>query len=166
MVVAFAATTLDTSMRLQRFILAEIGHSYRLPALQSPNLGTVLSFAACAALAFLANPDDPGAGGMILWPLFGTTNQLIAGLSLLVMTLLLHRWGRNYLVALVPFLFVTSVTAWAMLINLGHFLAAGNYLLTILGGTILALNAWILLEGVAAIRRERTGADASVRDPT
>ena len=83
----------------------------------------------CAALAFLADPSNPGAGGMILWPLFGTTNQLTAGLSLLVLTLILWRWGRNYLVALIPLIFIVVMTMSAMVLSIIDFVNQGNLLL-------------------------------------
>ncbi|HJO35301.1 MAG TPA: carbon starvation CstA 5TM domain-containing protein, partial [Gammaproteobacteria bacterium] len=149
-----AATTLDTSMRLQRFILAEIGAEYRLPALQNANLATVVTFVSCAALAFLADPANPGGGGMVLWPLFGTTNQLTAGLSLLVLTLLLRQLGRNYLLTLVPFVFVATITAWSMCLNVLGFVATGNGLLVVIGVLILILNLWLLAEGLIALRQQ------------
>ncbi|XOZ34661.1 carbon starvation protein A [Halomonadaceae bacterium KBTZ08] len=155
MVVAFAATTLDTSMRLQRFILGEIGRQYRLPALGNINFATVLVFLSCAALAFFADPSNPGAGGMVLWPLFGTTNQLTAGLSLLVLTLILWHLGRPIIYSLVPFLFVGVMTAWSMIINIGNFLRDGNMLLVVIGGLIFVLNIWLVLEGVNAVRQKR-----------
>ncbi len=152
MVVCFAATTLDTSMRLQRFILAEIGRDYRLSALSNVNLATLITFVSCAALAFGADPDNPGRGGMVLWPLFGTTNQLTAGLSLLVITLLLWKLRRPVVYTLVPFLLVAVMTASAMLYNLSSYLNAGNWLMLLLGGVIFALNIWLLLEGALAAR--------------
>ncbi|WP_111640661.1 carbon starvation CstA family protein [Marinimicrobium alkaliphilum] len=155
MVVCFAATTLDTSMRLQRFILAEIGRDYRMPALTNVNIATFVTFVSCAALAFLADPDNPGGGGMMLWPLFGTTNQLMAGLSLLVVTLLLWHLRRPVRYTLIPFLFVASMTASAMLYNLSMYLAAGNWMLLCLGGIIFCLNIWLILEGAAAALRLR-----------
>ncbi len=158
MVVAFAATTLDTSMRLQRFILAEIGRQYRLPALQNINFATVLVFLCCAGLAFFADPDNPGAGGMVLWPLFGTTNQLTAGLSLLMLSLIFWYTGRPFLYTLIPFLFVATMTTWSMIINVGTFFAAGNMLLTFVGGLILILNIWLILEGVLAVRHHKEAA--------
>lgn len=156
MVVAFAATTLDTSMRLQRFILAEIGRDYRLPVLSNVNVATVVTFLLCAGLAFGADPDNPGGGGMVLWPLFGTTNQLTAGLSLLVVTLLLRRLQRPLLFTLLPFAFIATMTTWAMVVNLSRYLADGNWLLTGVGGIIFCLNIWLILEGMLAFRR-RTG---------
>jgi len=159
MVVAFAATTLDTSMRLQRFILGEIGRQYRLPALSNINIATVVVFLCCAALAFFADPSNPGAGGMVLWPLFGTTNQLTAGLSLLVLTLILWHLKRNYMLTLVPCLFVGVMTAWSMLINIGNYLSDGNMMLTLVGGLILVLNIWLILEGLLAINKQRKPGD-------
>ncbi|MCP1726277.1 carbon starvation protein [Natronospira proteinivora] len=155
MVVAFAATTLDTSMRLQRFILAEIGRDYRLPALANVNIATGITFLACVGLAFGADPDNPGGGGMVLWPLFGTTNQLTAGLSFLVLSLILARLGRPVIYTLLPFLFVASMTTWAMLHNLSTYLADENWLLLLIGSMIFSLNIWLILEGAAAARRLR-----------
>jgi carbon starvation protein len=152
MVVAFAATTLDTSMRLQRFILAEIGRQYRMPLFQNINFATVFVFACCVALAFFADPDNPGAGGMILWPLFGTTNQLTAGLSLLILSLILWYTGRPVIYTVLPFLLVATMTTWSMVINVGNFFAQGNFLLTFIGGIILVLNVWLILEGLLAVR--------------
>ncbi len=159
MVVCFAATSLDTSMRLQRFVLAELGRQYRVPVLANINFTTALVFVLCVTLAFFADPERPGQGGMILWPLFGTTNQLTAALSLLILTLIFWYTKRPYLLTLIPFLFVATVTTWAMFINVGNYLAQGNLLLTGIGGLLLALNIWLILEGVAAIRRPRQADD-------
>lgn len=155
MIIAFAATTLDTSMRLQRFILSEIGEQYHISVLKNANVATLLAFLTCVLLAFFADPSNPGAGGMILWPLFGTTNQLTAGLSLIVLTLILWRLKRNYLVSLIPMIVIVAMTTSSMLINIGSYIKAGNTLLVIVGSIILVLNIWLILEGIAAARREK-----------
>ena len=154
LVVAFAATTLDTSMRLQRFILAEIGTHYRMPALGNRNIATAFVFLSCVALAFAGDPDNPGAGGMVLWPLFGTTNQLTAALSLLVVTLILKRLKRGFIYTLIPFLFIAVMTTWAMTLNIASFVEQGEWHLLIIGGVILVFAVWLILEGFAAAHRE------------
>lgn len=159
MVVCFAATSLDTSMRLQRFVLAELGTQYRLPWLTNINFATLFVFILCMALAFFADPERPGQGGMILWPLFGTTNQLTAALSLLILSIIFWHSQRPVWLTLIPFLFVATVTTWSMFINIGNYMAQGNLLLTAVGGMLLALNVWLLLEGVAALRRPQESAD-------
>ncbi len=155
MIVAFAATTLDTSMRLQRFILSEIGEQYRIQPLKNANFSTFIAFISCVALAFLADPANPGAGGMVLWPLFGTTNQLTAGISLLVITIFLWRLGRNYVYSLVPLIVVVTATTASMMINISNYIQEGNTMLVIVGTIILALNIWLILEGIITVRREQ-----------
>ena len=159
MVVAFAATTLDTSMRLQRFILSEIGEQYNVPFLKNINFSTVLVFLTCVALAFLADPSNPGSGGMVLWPLFGTTNQLTAGLSLIVLALLLWRMGRRVVYVVIPLVFVVTMTTASMVYNIMSYVQQGNILLVVVGTLILALNVWLILEGILAARRESNRPD-------
>src|SRR5690606_8960480 len=159
MVVAFAATTLDTSMRLQRFILSEIGEQYNVPFLKNMNFSTVLVFLTCVALAFLADPSNPGSGGMVLWPLFGTTNQLTAGLSLIVLALLLWRMGRPVVYVVIPLVFVVTMTTASMVYNIMSYVQQGNILLVVVGTLVLALNVWLILEGMLAARRESNRPD-------
>lgn len=153
MVVAFAATSLDTCFRVQRFITEEIGDSYRIHFLTNKNVATVLTLLTTFLLAFFADPSRPGEGGMILWPLFGTTNQMTAALSLLLLTLILWRLGRNSLVAFIPFLFIAVITTWSLVINIFTFIGQGNVLLFIIGVVILAINIWMILEGFFTYRR-------------
>ena len=95
MAVLFAGTTMDAGVRLQRYIIQEWGTIYRIPALQNGYLATLLAVAACVTLAFGAGGAD-GQGGMLIWPLFGTTNQLLAGLTLLVISVMLVKLRRRY----------------------------------------------------------------------
>lgn len=92
---------------------------------------------------------------MVLWPLFGTTNQLTAGLSLLIITIILWRLGRKFIYALIPLIVVVTATSTSMVINISTYLQEGNALLVIVGTIIFALNIWLILEGIAAVRRER-----------
>jgi carbon starvation protein len=149
-VISFAATTLDTSVRLQRYIIAELGIEYRVKAVQNRWVATLIAVVSCGLLALGL---DRGAGGMRLWPLFGTTNQLLAGLSLLVLTLYLLKLGRRAWVTAIPMVFLLFMTTWAMLLNLARFAEDDQVLLTAVGGAILVLELWLLFEGVVAFRR-------------
>ncbi|MEX2479218.1 MAG: carbon starvation protein A [Gracilimonas sp.] len=94
-VISFAATTLDTSVRLMRYILNELGEEYKVKPLTKVHTSTLIAVGASAALVLL--PEGPrglGSGGYLLWPLFGTSNQLLAGISLLLVTIWLKRHGR------------------------------------------------------------------------
>ncbi|MDT8436463.1 MAG: carbon starvation protein A, partial [Gemmatimonadota bacterium] len=54
---------------------------------------------------------------------------------------------------LVPMAFVLAMTTWAMVLNLGAYLRERQTLLLVVGGAIFVLELWLLLEGVAAVRR-------------
>jgi carbon starvation protein len=151
-VISFAATTLDTSIRLQRYIIAELGAEYRVKSVQNRWVATFIAVSCCALLALGL---DRGAGGMRLWPLFGTTNQLLAGLSLLILTLFLFRLQRRVWVTAIPMAFLLFMTTWAMVLNLRRFFGESQMLLLMVGGAIFILEIWLLFEAVAALRRVR-----------
>jgi carbon starvation protein len=151
-VISFAATTLDTSVRLQRYIIGELGVEYRVKLVQNRWVATLIAVVACALLALGL---DRGAGGMRIWPLFGTTNQLLAGLSLLIITLFLFRQRRAVWVTIIPMTFLLVMTTWAMILNLRRFAGESQTLLLVVGGAIFVLEIWLLFEAVAAIRRVR-----------
>ncbi len=149
-VISFAATSLDTSVRLQRYIISELGVQYRVKILQNRWLATLV---AVGSSALLALGLDRGAGGMRIWPLFGTTNQLLAGLTLLIVSLFLIRLRRPAWVTVVPMSFVLVMTTWAMILNLIRYRSESQTLLLIVGGAIFVLELWLLFEAVAAVRR-------------
>jgi len=149
-VISFAATSLDTSVRLQRYIISELGVQYRMKVLQNRWLATLV---AVGSSALLALGLDRGAGGMRIWPLFGTTNQLLAGLTLLIVSLFLIRLRRPAWVTVVPMSFVLVMTTWAMILNLIRYRSESQTLLLVVGGAIFVLELWLLFEAVAAVRR-------------
>lgn len=154
MVIAFAATSLDTGARIQRLVISELGEAYGVRALSNRYLAGGLGIAAALLLAVT---QGGGKGGLALWPLFGTTNQLVAGVSLLVVTLWLQRLGRPIVYTLVPMLLVSTATAFAMLGNLRDYYAdfGDLWLLAISGTIILALDLWITFEGLQMLLQER-----------
>jgi carbon starvation protein len=152
MVIAFAATSLDTGARIQRLVLAELSEAYHIRPLGNRFAAGALGVGSALVLAVT---QGEGQGGLALWPLFGTTNQLVAGVTLLIVSVWLKRQGRPFLYTLVPMIAVAAVTAWAMIGNLvGYY---GNFeelwLLSLSGTLILALDLWILLEGLQTLRR-------------
>jgi carbon starvation protein len=157
-VISFAATTLDTSVRLQRYIIAELGAEYGLKAIQNRWIATTIAVVSCGLLALGL---DRGAGGMRLWPLFGTTNQLLAGLSLLILTLFLLRLRRPVWITVIPMGFLLFMTTWAMVLNLLRFVRESQTMLLVVGGAIFALELWLLFEGAAAVRRVRSTRESS-----
>lgn len=145
-VISFAATSLDTAARVQRLILGELGTAYEIKPLKNRYVGALLAVVPALLLALLAEAPGKGlgSGGFLLWPLFGATNQLVAGLTLLIATIYLWKTGRPVIYTLIPMVFLIVMTIAAMIWNFKAF--AGNPLLLILSAIILALSVWLLFE--------------------
>ena len=92
-----------------------------------------------------------------LWPLFGATNQLLAGLSLVVVTVWLKKTGRPWLYTGLPMMFVVVAAGLSMAGNIMSYWAAGNIVLMAVGSFVLALEIWVVLEGAFAMRRLTEG---------
>ena len=88
LVASFAATTLDTATRLQRYVISELAQTANIKPLMNRYIATAFALVLAAAVALLQGPSGPGSGGMTLWPLFGATNQLLAGLAFMVIVFL------------------------------------------------------------------------------
>ncbi|EMJ90822.1 carbon starvation protein A [Leptospira alstonii] len=162
-VISFALTSLDSATRLLRYNIEEIAESTRISWIQT-SVGNryVSSLIACAAIGIFAFMEIEQDGkkkpaGLALWKLFGTTNQLLAGLALLVVTVFLLKSKKNVKVSFIPMLFVLSVTLWAMIRNFLDFLTgpSPNLLLAAVGGTLIVLTLWLLAEAVLTWNRIR-----------
>jgi len=154
MAILFAATTMDTGLRLQRFVVQEAAEiaGFKVNVVFS----TLIALGFCLALAFGAGSD--GAGGMIIWPLFGTTNQLMAGLTLSIISVILIRQGRPAWFTAVPLAFLLTMSIYALLVQLGQFYAQKNWLLLVMDIVILLAALWVALEAAIAMGRGVKGA--------
>ena len=160
MAVLFAGTTMDAGVRLQRYIVQEWGAIYNIPPLQNGYVATGVAVGACLVLAFGAGGAG-GTGGMIIWPLFGTTNQLLAGLTLLVISVMLVKLGRPARYTMIPMVFVTVMALLSALLQLADLYRAGNYLLVLLDLLIVIAAIFVALEAASAFLRERRKAAAT-----
>ncbi|WP_445006123.1 carbon starvation CstA family protein [Halomonas mongoliensis] len=154
MAALFAGTTMDTGLRLQRYIFQEWGEIYNQQWMKKPAIATLLAVGSCLLLAFGAGGAD-GAGGLIIWPLFGTTNQLLAGLTLLVITVILVRLRRPMWYTLVPLVFLLVMTIAALLIQLRTFFEQGNYFLLVLDIVVLIAAIMVAMECASTLKRSR-----------
>lgn len=153
MAALFAGTTMDTGVRLQRYIFQEWGEIYNIDIFKKGSIATVLAVGACLLLAFGAGGVD-GSGGMIIWPLFGTTNQLMAGLTLLIVTVILLRQKSVIWYTLLPLVFLLMMTFVALLIQLVSFYEQGKWLLIVLDLVILIATILVCLESFSVLKKE------------
>jgi carbon starvation protein len=154
MVVLFAGTTMDSGVRLQRYIIQEWGEIYNIPLLNNGVLATLVAVTCCLLLAFGAGGAS-GSGGLIIWPLFGSTNQILAGLTLLVITVMLIKFGRPAKYTMLPMIFVLITSSWAALIKLKEFYEAGNWLLVVIDVVVVITTFLVILEAASVISKFR-----------
>lgn len=153
-VVSFAATTLDTATRLQRYIVGELATATGIPWVAKRHPATIIAVVTAAILAFY---NGSGVGAMKLWPLFGATNQLLAGLALLVITIYLARKKSPISYTLIPMVFMIVMTGWAMLINIGGYINSHNWLLFSIGLLVFLLELWMIIESAVVLKKVNAG---------
>ncbi|MBW2588991.1 MAG: carbon starvation protein A, partial [Deltaproteobacteria bacterium] len=159
LVIAFAATSLDTATRIQRFILSELGAALRIKPLTNRYIATIIAVVPAMYLA-LAETPDPATGqaravGWVLWPIFGASNQLLAALTLMTLSLYFFARKRPVWPLVIPMVLVMPIAALALVTKLQQFLAEGNAPLAALATLLLVLLLWMIVEGIIAVRRLR-----------
>ena len=143
---AFMLTTLDTATRLTRFAWQEL----LMPCSDQKRnpFGTVtrlLSHTAVATLVCVLTAGYLSSTGTAwqIWPVFGASNQLLAALTLLVITLMLFKAKSNFWVSLFPMLFMSTITCWALIALFRSNLGENNVL--VVATAFLLVMAFILI---------------------
>ena len=148
-VVSFAATTLDSATRIQRYVVVELSSAWNFKPLTGRHAATAFAVLSAALLAFY---DGSGKGALKLWPLFGSINQLLAGLALLVVTIYLARRKINIAYTCIPMIFMIIMTGWAMIINIGRYYSSANWLLFVIGLAVFLLEIWMIIESALVLQ--------------
>lgn len=144
-IASFAGTTLDSSARVQRYIVSELFSNTSFSGLSNKYIAAFIAVFTGGVLAFSSGAD--GAGALALWPLFGSVNQLLAALALMVTSMFLRRrGGYGYLVSWIPFVFMIVMTIWAVAVNQYTFFDSGNGLLVMINGVTLGLSLYMIIE--------------------
>jgi carbon starvation protein len=182
LVASFAGTTMDTACRLQRYVVQELAATLSgmsaapaparagspLAWLQDKYGATFVAIALAALLAALPVPGQAwtweiaGSGGLVLWPLFGATNQLLGGLSFLVITFYLWRRKLPVWFLLPPAIFMLLMPGWAMVHQLfvgdpgvPRWWGGGNWMLVGIAVATLALEVWMFIEAFLLFPKAR-----------
>ena len=116
LVACFAATTLDSATRLQRYVIQELGTTMRIPPLKNIYVATIVAVTLGGAIAMLpaSAGGKAGTGGLLLWPLFGATNQLLAGLAFMVTVFYLWRRNKPIWFVVIPMVIMIIMPAWTL----------------------------------------------------
>ncbi len=176
LVASFAGTTLDTACRLQRYVVQELARtlgegkanaapSQGRPAhafswLENKHGATIFAVVLATVVAVAKAPGQAewtwataGKGGLILWPLFGATNQLLAGLALMVIGFYLWRRSKPVWFIVIPMIFMLIMPMLAMSLQLffgtggdKSWIEQGNWLVVFIGIATIALEIWMIVE--------------------
>jgi carbon starvation protein len=152
----FVYDTLDVCTRLARYLFAEFtGWQSRTSGV----LGTVVTLLIPFWVVAQATTDPTGKAVpayMVIWPLFGATNQLLAGLTLVGLTLWLCRTGKPLLLRWlvgVPMVFMMGMTITALSLQVAW--AKGVNVVSVVAAVLLGLALWIAGEAVVSLLRRR-----------
>lgn len=164
LVACFAATTLDTATRLQRYVIQELGTTLNIKPLTNMYVATGVAVFFGFTVAMLPGPSGAyGTGGLILWPLFGATNQLLAGLALMVTFFYLWRRGKKVAFVAIPMCLMLLMPAWAMLWQmfnpasgwLWSDLPLEKYVLFGFGVVVMIMQVWMIIEGLIVWKKSQ-----------
>ncbi|HWP30158.1 MAG TPA: carbon starvation CstA family protein [Fimbriimonadales bacterium] len=145
----FVYDTLDVCTRLGRYIIQELTG---MKGTFGAWLGTGLTVG--VPLMFLLSQPSVDAQGkpvqayMVFWPLFGASNQLLAALTLLGVTVWLWRTRRAkwvWVVTGIPTLFMYVMSGWALVSLCMRMVSAGNYGPVLWVGSLLVLLAIVMM---------------------
>lgn len=151
--VSFALTTLDSGTRLLRYNIQEISETLGAPSIGHRYLSSALAVFFIGFFAFFR--VDGQSAGLMLWALFGTTNQILGSLTLLTVTLYLMQRRANYFYTLIPMVFMIVTTLVGMVYNMGIFYENGSLLLLGIGLILIVLAVWLIIEAVVRFTRIR-----------
>jgi len=170
-IVSFAATTLDTATRIQRYIVSEIAQIFKMTYFTKKHPATFIAVFTAFILAFYNTQWGDkivvtGQGAFTLWPLFGCTNQLLAGLSLLVLTVYLAKKKYPIYFTMIPMILMVGLSAYALFIQVNRFYQSRNFLLFSIGIIVLILEVWMVVESVIVMKNIYSTKSGELKDAT
>ncbi|NCP84686.1 MAG: carbon starvation protein A [Bacteroidetes bacterium] len=139
---AFALTSLDTCTRLARFALQEYFETENISGANMLSENRHLSTLITVAISALLIVSGEFA---VLWPIFGSANQLLGALALLAVTVWLFKKGINPWFTLIPMFFMFAVTLSSLIIFAWKNFGQQQYLLGVIALVLFILALVLLL---------------------
>jgi carbon starvation protein len=108
----FVYDTLDVATRLGRYVFQElVGWKTKSSQYAATLITLIIPF------IFLMVTDPTKKAYMVAWPIFGTSNQLLASLTLMAVSVWLIRTGKNPIISIIPMFFMLTMTLWSLIIQ-------------------------------------------------
>jgi len=154
----FIFDTIDVGTRLGRYILQEL---FRWEG----RVASVVTAAITVGVPLLILVGTGTGAFRTFWTLFGSSNQLLAGLTLLAVTVWLRRSGRRSWYTLWPTIFILAITLTALGLQAYDYFNKADAVSLVNGVVavvLMALAAQLLLNGLRALREARLPAARTV----
>ncbi|MGC9070728.1 MAG: carbon starvation CstA family protein [Elusimicrobiales bacterium] len=145
MINSFVLTTLDTATRITRYITQELfGETFKIKFLKNRYISTLIVIIFSGYLAF--------GSWQKIWPVFGSSNQLVAGIVLLVCSCYLMMRGKNPIPTLIGSIFMFLTTMTALTISMVNFYKNKNFLLGNISLILILLSIFMINEGIKILK--------------
>jgi len=139
LVVSFAATTLDSATRIQRYIITEFGSATKFKIFENKYIATLFSIVPAYFITINESLRKE------LWTTFGASNQMLASLTLMIIAIYFWKKKKNIFPVIIPMIIIAVITISALIIKISN---SNTNLLLIINGTLLLLILWMLTEGI------------------
>ncbi len=156
----FILTTLDSAARIGRYTLSEL-LGERMEIFKNKYFSTLVTISAALVLVLAKSYDLQGnliPAWKIIWPLFGSSNQLLASLALLSATLYLISRKKRCIITLIPLLFMLPMTIFALLLiavtNLRT--PTPNHIIGFSAIVLIVLSLLLVAESIYSIRKKES----------
>jgi len=156
LVEGFVVTTLDAAVRLNRYLFEELWSilfAHPPALLRHPWFNSLLSVGLMLLLA-ATNAFN------VLWPIFGTANQLLAAISLLAVSAWLLLKGRRFAFVLAPAIFMLATTVMALGILMRNYIRTGNMVLAAADALLIVLALGVVVLAFRIFLFRKRAADA------
>ena len=126
-------------------IITELGSAIKISPLKNKYIATI-----CGVIpAYLLTLNGTG---WKLWPIFGASNQMLAALTLMVLSLYFWKKGKNILPLIIPMIFIMVITIVSLIIKANEFIGSGNYILFSITLILVGLITWMIFEGFLQLK--------------
>ena len=149
---AFALTSLDTATRIARYLFQELFDD------ASPSIKKIFgNMYVATGITILLSAILLSYGYDRIWPIFGSSNQLLAALALLAVSAWLSKSGKKTIMTIIPmiFMFIVSLFALGKLFISNGFGASPNYLLAIISAILFILAIILVIESINSLRKTK-----------
>jgi carbon starvation protein len=150
----FVYDTLDVATRLSRYILQEL---FGLKGKIGAWIATLITLALPFIFVNLSVTDPEGKpipGWKIFWTIFGSSNQLLAALTLLGITVWLKKKGKHWWITAIPMTFMLVMTLWSLVLMSLHPTGFKSGIIRAIALVLLALACLLVFEAIKSLRKK------------